>query len=112
MKGDNVLLMIDLVWMEHNRHQFITTSLSLEEGTRYERERWRQVNTEVNADTKHVTGVFSHHKVCEVYYDAYTKIDKHNRGRQEVLDLEKKIKVKEWTSRVDMSIFGMCIVDI
>ena len=51
------------------------------------------MNTEINADTKHITDVVSHHKVCEVYYNACAKIDQHNRGRQEVLDLEKKVKV-------------------
>ena len=57
-----------------------------------------------------VTVVVPQPEMCDIYYSACAKIDQHNRGRQEALDLEKKIEVKEWSSRVNMSILGMCIV--
>ena len=69
------------------------------------------MNTEVNADDERGTVIVPQPKVCEVYYSAWSKINQHNRCRQEALDIEKKIEVKELSLRVNMSILGMCIVD-
>jgi hypothetical protein len=38
-------------------------------------------------------------------------IDRHNRYRQDDLQLEKKLQTKEWSMRVGMSIFGIIVVD-
>ena len=111
LKVNDIPIMMALVWMDRDRRYFITTSSSLEEGSPYERERWRQVDLTVNADAERVTVVVPQPKVCEVYYSACAKIDQHNRARQEALDLEKKVEVKEWSARVNMSLLAMCIVD-
>jgi hypothetical protein len=50
-------------------------------------------------------------KACETYYSACGKIDGHNRHRQATLMLENKLPTKEWSRRVNMSIFGMLVVD-
>jgi hypothetical protein len=38
-------------------------------------------------------------------------IDRHNRCRQEDLQLEHKVKTMTWSRRVNLSILEMCIVD-
>ena len=38
-------------------------------------------------------------------------IDKHNRCRQDDLNLEKKVATHSWDKRVGISIFGMYVVD-
>jgi hypothetical protein len=50
-------------------------------------------------------------KAAEIYYSTCGKIDQHNRCRQDTLNLEKKLETKEWNRRVNMSIFGMIVVD-
>jgi hypothetical protein len=44
-------------------------------------------------------------------YTACGKIDQHNQCQQSGLDLEKKIQTKSWHKRVNLSIFGMIVVD-
>ena len=48
---------------------------------------------------------------AEVYYKACAGIDRHNRSRQDDLMLERKVGTKDWSVRVNLSIFGMCVVD-
>ena len=50
-------------------------------------------------------------KAAAIYYGTCGKIDQHNRCRQDSLNLEKKIKVMRWDQRVNLSIFGMIVVD-
>ena len=52
-----------------------------------------------------------HPTIAETYYATCAAIDKHNRCRQDDLAMEKKIETKEWSKRVNMSIFAMCVVD-
>ena len=110
-KQNQIPRMMAFVWMDRNRRYFISTSASLEEGNPYERERWRQVDSTPNADAERVTVTVPQPKVCEIYYSSCAKIDQHNRCRQQSLDLEKKLEVKEWSARVNMSLLAMCIVD-
>ena len=50
-------------------------------------------------------------KAAATYYSTCGKIDQHNRCRQDTLNLEKKIQTNQWDRRVNMSIFGMIVVD-
>jgi hypothetical protein len=51
-------------------------------------------------------------EVVQVYYNSCSKIDKHNRHRQNSLNIEKKVQTMEWSnSRANHSIFGMTVVD-
>jgi hypothetical protein len=53
-------------------------------------------------------------QACETYYNASVDIliiDQHNRLCQANLALERKVKTTKWWCRVNMSIFGMCVVD-
>jgi hypothetical protein len=50
-------------------------------------------------------------KASALYYSAAAKIDQHNRSRQEDLGIERKLKTLDWSKRVNLSIFGMIVVD-
>jgi hypothetical protein len=48
---------------------------------------------------------------AETYYKGCGKIDQHNRHRQDTLQLERKLQTNDWHKRVNMTIFGMCVID-
>ena len=66
------------VWIDRDRSYFIATSSSLQEGVSYVRNRWCQVDIEVDANSKIIELSVAHPKAAEVYYSAYGKIDQHN----------------------------------
>ena len=112
MRGpDGEPSLLAFVWMDRDRRYFIASASSLAEGEAYVRQRWRQVDTSLDADAERVELKVPQPKACEVYYNTCASIDHHNRHRQATLKLETKLKTHEWDRRVNMSIFGMCIVD-
>ena len=52
--NDGASTMMAFVWMDRDRRYFIATSLSLQEGVTYVRNRWRQVDIDVDADVERV----------------------------------------------------------
>jgi hypothetical protein len=50
-------------------------------------------------------------QAAQIYYLACGTIDRHNRCRQSTLGVEKKLGTKSWDKRVNMTIFGMIVVD-
>jgi hypothetical protein len=99
------------VWMDRERRYFISSAGSLEDGTPYVRCRWRQVDQTPNAAPEQVMFSIMQPKIAELYYSTCAAIDKHNRLRQDDLRIEKKIETKDWSTRVNLSIFSMIIVD-
>jgi Transposase IS4 len=99
------------VWMDRERRYFISTAGSLEAGTPYTRCRWRQVDPTPNAPPERVQLTIEQPKIAEIYYSTCASIDRHNRCRQDNLGIEKKIETKDWSMRVNLSIFSMIVVD-
>jgi hypothetical protein len=100
------------VWVDRDRRYFVATGSSMQEGDAYFRQRWRQVNREdENADPERVTIEVPIPKAAEVYYSVCGKIDQHNRDRQDTLGIENKLRVNDWSLRVNLSILSMIIVD-
>jgi hypothetical protein len=108
---DGVPKMLAFVWMDRNRRYFITNTSSLQEGAPYSRIRWRQVDTTVNADATRVELTIPQPLACEIYYETCAQIDRHNRMRQDDLMLERKLGTMDWAMRVNLTLFGMCVVD-
>jgi len=50
-------------------------------------------------------------EVSQLYYGCCSQIDLHNRCRQDDLRLERKLGTHDWSMRVNISLFGICIVD-
>jgi hypothetical protein len=104
--------LLAFAWVDQGRRYFIATGSSMKAGPPMQRRRYRQVNQEdPNAAAELVHLTIAQPEACEVYYNACSMIDRHNRCRQDDLDLEKKIQTQDWARRFNMSLFGMCVVD-
>jgi hypothetical protein len=100
------------MWVDRDRRYFITNTSSLRPGIPWVRQRRRQIApVESQEPPERVELTVSQPKAAEVYYDVCGKIDLHNRRRHDTLNVEKKIQVKEWSMRVNLSIFAMIVVD-
>jgi Transposase IS4 len=111
MKGDNENpILLAFVWMDRDRRYFVASGSSLNEGSPYFRERWRQIGLE-NASPTKIKLTIPQPKAAETYYSVCSAIDKHNRDRQDTLMIERKLKTHDWSTRVNLSIFAVIIVD-
>lgn len=100
------------VWMDRDRRYFIATTDSLESGRPYVRERWRQVNTEdPNAEPEKVELEIPQPLACETYYSTCAAIDRNNRTRQDDVKIERKLGTHDWSTRFNLSIFGIHVTD-
>jgi hypothetical protein len=103
--------MMSFVWVDRDRRYFILSASSLCEGKTVARNRWTQRDKALNAEPELVDKRVSQPEVAVVYYSGCAKIDQHNRRRQADLQLETKIQTNDWSVRVNLSIFGMVVVD-
>jgi Transposase IS4 len=103
--------MLAFVWMDRERRYFVASAGSLTAGDPYCRSRWRQVNKSPNAEPEKVTLQIPIPRAAELYYSCCGKIDQHNRDRQDTLGIERKLKTHDWSLRVNLTIFGMIVVD-
>jgi hypothetical protein len=100
------------VWVDRDRRYFITNTSSLQPGVPWVRQRRRQIAPLASQEPPdRVELTVNQPKAAEVYYDVCGKIDQHNRRRHDTLNVEKKIKVHDWSMRVNLSIFAMIVVD-
>ncbi len=99
-----------MVWIDKVRQYFISIAGSFVWGIPYQQCRWRQVNQEPNAAPQQVMFTIRQPKIAEMYYTTCGAIDRHNRLRQDDLRIEKKIETKDWSWRVNLSIFSMIVV--
>jgi hypothetical protein len=109
--ANNQPAMMAFVWMDRDHRYFVASASSLDEGTPYNRFRWRQVDDREDALPTRVELSVPQPKAAELYYSACGMIDRHNRCRQDDLNIEKKLGTLDWSMRVNMSVLGMCIVD-
>jgi hypothetical protein len=96
--------------MDRERRYFIASGSSLDEGAPYIRERWRQIQQDQESPTKVVLTI-PQPKAAETYYSVCAAIDKHNRDRQDNLMIERKLKTHDWSTRVNLSLFAVNVVD-
>lgn len=99
--------MMALMWVDRARRYFISTTSGSMPGKPYCRTRWRQLED----GPQRVELTVPQPEVCEIYYSACAQIDRHNRCRQQVLNMEKKVRTQDWSFRVNTSLLSMCIVD-
>ena len=99
-------------WVDKDRRYFIAPIESLEEGQAILRQIWRQVNTYMNAEDHMVDLDIPQPLSVEIYYSIYSDIHRPNqRYRCDDLKLGKKLGNHDWDHRVNMSIFGVSVVD-
>jgi len=105
--ADGVTDLMAVVWVDRERRYFIASASSTIPGKPYTRLRWRQGDE----SAARVTLTVPQPQVAETYYCCCSQIDRHNRCRQDDLQLEDKIVTHDWSMRVNLSLLGMCIVD-
>jgi hypothetical protein len=103
--------MLAFCWMDRDRRYFIASASSLQPGRAYSRFRWRQVSEIPDAAPARVELNIPQSQAAELYYSACGMIDRHNRCRQDDLQLERKLGTIDWSMRVNTTLLGMCIVD-
>ena len=104
--------LLSFVWVDRERRYFISNCSSLLPGLPYSRTRWRQVDdltTGIEPDRLDVT--IPQPKCAEIYYEACAMIDRHNRSRQDNLQIERKYVTLKWDMRVNLTILSIIIVD-
>ena len=100
---------LSFVWVDRDRRYFISNASSLEPGIPYARNRLRQVVP--GQPPEMVNFAVPQPKAAEIYYSACGKIDQNNRVQQDDIKLEKKFETKDWSMRVNSSIFSLICVD-
>ena len=96
-----------LCWVDRHRRQFVSTVGDVKSETTQERTRWRQFE---DGACPTECGVRMPLAVAQ-YYDVAGIIDRHNRVRQDGLDLEKMIGTHNWALRLGTTILGMIMTD-
>ena len=71
------------------------------------RERYRTTDE----GAKLVSTLMAVPEAVAAYYSAAAKIDEHNRCRQDDLNIEKKLEVKDWSMRVNSTLLAICASD-
>jgi hypothetical protein len=103
---------IACVFVDRDPRYFIATAMSLSTGTAINRHRWRQVqDVATNEHPERLLIEIPQPVAAEVYYSCCAKVDNHNRDRCDTLQLERKFEMNNWSMRVNMTIFGMIVVD-
>ena len=105
------MFMMAFVWADRDRRYFIATCSSSAPGSMIVRQRWRQRDLTANADPEKEQIRIPQTEAGELFYDGCQAIDKHNRVRQDLLNLEKKVQTMSWSNRANHSILGMILVD-
>ena len=109
--SDSGTTLLAYVWADRDRRYFISTCSSTLPGRKIQRKRWRQRDPTPNAEPVQEDILIDQPEAGELYYAACSKIDEHNRIRQEYIDLEKKLRTMKWNTRANQSIFSMIVVD-
>ena len=76
------------IWMDRNRRYFIFIGGSMEKGQPYTRMQWRQEYPDPNEDPSMVELTIPHPITAYIYYIACGKFYRHNRCRQESIDIK------------------------
>ena len=84
----------------------------MEKGWPYTCIRWRQEDPAPNTDPNMVELTIPQPITSDIYYNTCGQIDRHNRCRQEILDIEKQLGTKYWLKRFNLSVFAMNVVDV
>ena len=84
----------------------------MEKGRPYNCMRWRQEEYDPNAEPNMVELTITPPITSELYYRTCDQIYRHNRCRQESIDIKKKFGTKDWSKRFNLSVFAMNVVDV
>lgn len=99
--------MMKVLRADRERRYFNATASSGLPGAHCKCVWWRQMETE--AEQAGLT--LEQPKVAQFYNEGCVSIVQRNRCRQDDLALEHKYGTYDWSRRVNLSLFGICVVD-
>ena len=109
--GDGNVEAIALMWVDRDRRYFISNAQSIEQAESIYQICRRQLDTSENADPERHEFTIEQPDMVKCYYDTCGEIDRHNKIRQDELELERKIRTHDFSKRVNTTVFGMIVVD-
>jgi len=105
--AEGTVKLMAMMWVDRERRCFVSSTSTSLPGNPYDRVRWRQMGE----DAERVALNVKLPQVAQAYYECCAQIDRHNRCRQNDLQLEHKLQTHDWSMRVNLSLLGMCVVD-
>jgi len=104
---EGTMKLMALMWVDRERRYFVSSTSTSLPGNPHDRVRWLQMGE----DAERVALKFKLPQVAQAYLECCAQIDRHNRCRQNDLQLEHKLPTHVWSMRVSVSLSGMCVVD-
>ena len=98
-------------WADRERRCFISSGGGLLPAPNTCRQRQRQADPAPNAAPEDVVLEIPQPEATNVCCNVCGQTDQHNRKRQDDLDLEKTLVTASWDTRVNLSLFGISVVD-
>ena len=109
---DDSFCAIAIMWIDKNRQFFVGNAEPATAEEPLYRVRWHQVAEQSdNLEPELVETVLNMIVIIEAYYSASGAIDRHNKKRQDNIEIERKTRTKDWWKRVNTSILGMILVE-
>ena len=108
---DGGIELLAVMWVDRERRYFVSNTETMEGVEPIFRIRWRQVDSTLNAEPERQELTLEQPSLVKCYYDVCSSIDRHNKQRQDDLELERSVNTKDWWKRVSLTIFGMILVD-
>lgn len=96
-----------VLWVDRDRKYFVCTTSNIDPAPSIVRYRYRRDDSYTYKKRIEV-GI---PLVAQTYFDVCSKVDEHNRCRQDDLRLERKVETKQWDKRVNHTLLGIWIVD-
>ena len=84
--------MVAVLWVDKNRRYFVGNSERTAKVELMCRTHWPQVSEELNAEPDFVELEIPENNMIKTYYDVCADIDRHNRQRQDDLEIENIFK--------------------
>ena len=108
---DGEVELLAVMWVDRDRRYFVANTETMQQAEPIFRIRWRQVDETTNAEPERQELTLEQPSLVKCYYDTCSSIDRHNKQRQDDLELERTVNTKDWWKRVCLSILGMILVD-
>ena len=77
----------------------------------YIHKRWRQIDNTPNASPQKIEMEIQQPKTAKIYYTTCAAINRHNRIWQDDLCFKKGLETHNWSRRVNLLLFAICVVD-
>jgi hypothetical protein len=93
---DGEVELLAVMWVDRDRGYFVANTETMEQAEPICRVRWRQADSTTNAEPERQELTLEQPSLVKCYYDTCSSIDRHNKQRQDDLELERTVNTKDW----------------